>query len=93
MMAVTAFRGSVTLLPGTRAIRSAIIAIVAPARQTAGINVRWSDVFRTLRAKCGTAMPRKAIGPQKAVVTPASSEALDRIQNRAKDTVRPRLAA
>ena len=47
--------------------------ITTPESMVAGSNTRWSAERNSIRAMCGTAMPTKPIGPQKAVIVPAKS--------------------
>ena len=67
---VTAFIGSTLLPKSPLEIRSQKIRIIAPMTQTAGISTLWSLVPKRILERCGTAIPMKAIGPQKAVMTP-----------------------
>ncbi len=69
---VIALIGRVYSLFGSWAILSQINMIMAPEIATAGSNVLWFEVLNTNLVKCGTANPTKAIGPEKAVITPVS---------------------
>ena len=44
----------------------------APHSEAAGKSTRWFVVRKSMKAKCGTAMPMNATGPQYAVAAPAS---------------------
>ena len=64
-------------------------AAAAPVRMLAGIRWRWSEVPTRRRAACGTAIPRKPIGPQKAVTAPVSRHAPISTPARAAATLTP----
>ena len=91
--AVTAFKGNVNVFPGICAIRSKRRARIAPSRVVDGNKILWSDVFKRLLAKCGTATPKNPIGPQKAVIAPANKEVLPIIDMRAMLIFNPILLA
>ena len=52
----------------------------------AGIRIRWSEVFKSLRAICGTIIPTKRTGPQypvtgaERITAPASAESRARVR-------------
>ena len=71
IMAVMALTGNTVWLPGTCEMMSQTSIKIPPINAEVGTNMRWSDVFRKLRERCGTAMPTKPIGPQKPVIAPA----------------------
>jgi len=45
---------------------------MAPIIAVDGINILWLEVEKSMRAIWGTAKPTKAIGPEKAVITPVN---------------------
>lgn len=69
---VIAFIGRVNWLFGNCAIQSQSTKIIAPNKETAGINTLWLEVLNINLVTCGTAMPINAMGPQKAVITPVN---------------------
>ena len=69
---VIAFIGKVYSKVGNWAILSQINNTIAPVIAVAGINILWLEVVKINLAICGTANPIKAIGPEKAVMTPVS---------------------
>src|SRR5688500_9863212 len=89
MSAVTALSGRRPWRLARRARICAISATAAPRMMTAGTSARWSEVPRRPRARCGTATPRKTIGPQNAVTTPASVEAPARVAIRIARVLSP----
>ena len=64
MRAVTELIGSAPSKPGIRAMTLQIRASNAPTSVTAGIRIRWLEVAKMVRQRCGTARPMKTIGPQ-----------------------------
>ena len=64
MSAVTELIGNAPSNPGMRAIRLHNKASDEPVSITAGISMRWSDVLKIVLHKCGTARPKKTMGPQ-----------------------------
>ena len=67
--------------------------IVTPESMVAGRSMRWSAERNNIRAMCGTAMPTKPIGPQKAVIVPASNVVEMRIRLREREILSPIEAA
>ena len=66
--AVTELIGRLPSNKGSREIRLQNKARHMPMKAVAGINTLWSLVRKRKRAMCGTARPKKAIGPQNAVM-------------------------
>ena len=64
MSAVTELTGKAPSNPGIRAMMLQVRAIAAPTRRLAGMRTLWSEVRNRPLHRCGTASPRKAIGPQ-----------------------------
>ena len=64
-----------------------------PVSMVAGISMRWLPVRMTMRAMCGTASPRKEMGPQKAVVVAVSRPVQQSNALRVRRILVPRLAA
>ena len=64
---VTAFSGNTHPLLGSTHTKLQNKATMPPKRIVVGMMNRKSSVRKNKRAKCGTANPIKAIGPQKAV--------------------------
>ena len=62
--AVTELMGNTPSNPGMRAITLQNSASAAPISSDAGINIRWSEVPKIPRQRCGTASPKNMIGPQ-----------------------------
>ena len=78
-MDVIAFIGKVNSLVGSCAITSQISKIIAPIIATAGINILWFEVENNILEICGIAKPTKAIGPEKAVITPVNKLVISKI--------------
>ena len=76
---VIAFIGSVNSLVGSCAIMSHINKTIAPIIATAGNNILWFELENDILAMCGTAKPTKAIGPEKAVITPVKRLVISKI--------------
>ena len=67
--------------------------ITTPDKIVAGRSVRWSAERNNIRAMCGTAIPTKPTGPQKAVIVPAKRVVEARISVRVRDIFKPIEAA
>lgn len=63
----------------------------APINTLAGTNVKWLLVLNNKRAKCGTTIPTKPMGPQKAVTAPASIPAITIIMRRKRTMFIPKV--
>ena len=83
-MGVTAFNGSILLVPGITISILHNRAIQEPASIVTGTSILWLDEPSISLAICGTASPMKEIGPQKAVVVAVSNP----VQNRMAIRVR-----
>ena len=59
---------------------------LAPNSAQAGTVSRWLDVCMIPRARCGTATPMNAIGPQKAVTPPANKPVANTMYKRVRLT-------
>ena len=90
---VIAFMGKVYSLVGNWAILSQISIIIAPLMATAGNNILWLEVLKSSFVKCGTAKPIKAIGPEKAVITPVNILVEIKVKFRVSFTLTPILFA
>jgi hypothetical protein len=66
-----AFKGTIVNSPAARQR-------VTPHKAEPGKSNRWFPVLNNINAKCGTAIPTKATGPQKAVDEAAKSDAPNR---------------
>ena len=69
---VIALIGNVNSLVGNCAMLSQISNTIPPMIAEAGTNILWLDVENNIFEICGTAKPIKAIGPEKAVMTPVN---------------------
>ena len=67
--AVTELMGKLPSNEGRRAMRLQNKAKSMPMKAVAGISSLWSLLLKRKRAMCGTAKPKKAIGPQNAVMS------------------------
>ena len=90
---VIAFIGNVYSLEGNWAILSQISIMIAPLMATAGTNILWLEVLKSSLVKCGTAKPIKAIGPEKAVITPVNKLVEIKVKFRVRFTLTPILFA
>jgi hypothetical protein len=90
---VIALMGRVYSLVGNWAMLSQINIIMAPLMATAGTNILWSEVLKNSFVKCGTARPIKAIGPEKAVITPVNKLVEIKVKFRVRFTLTPMLFA
>ena len=90
---VIALMGRVYSLVGNWAILSQISIIMAPLMATAGTNILWLEVLKSSFVKCGTARPIKAIGPEKAVITPVNKLVEIKVKFRVLFTFTPILFA
>ena len=68
MSAVTELIGRLPSNEGRRAMRLQSKAKSIPMKAVAGIRSLWSLLLKRNLAMCGTAKPRKAMGPQNAVM-------------------------
>ena len=68
MRAVTELMGRLPSKEGRRAMRLQNKAKSMPIKAVAGMSSLWSLLLKRNRAICGTARPKKAMGPQKAVM-------------------------
>ena len=68
MSAVTELMGRLPSNEGRRAMRLQNKAKSMPRKAVAGMSSLWSLLLKRKRAMCGTAKPKKAMGPQKAVI-------------------------
>ena len=68
MSAVTELIGRLPSKEGRRAMRLQNKAKSMPRKAVAGMSSLWSLLLKRNRAMCGTANPKKAMGPQKAVM-------------------------
>lgn len=91
--AVMTLIGNTDWLPGNWAIISHSSISEVPTRQQQGMRIRWSEEWNSDLARCGTAIPIKPIGPQKAVILPVSKQVLLIIKNLDQFTVNPMLRA
>lgn len=64
MKAVTVFIGSVMSEDGSCEARSHSSMMPPPQTIEAGMRMRWSASRKAMRTMCGTARPRKLMGPQ-----------------------------
>ena len=79
---VIAFKGNVLAMPGSWLMVSQASKITTPKLAAAGKSNAWFWVRKSSLARCGTAMPIKAMGPQKAVMLPVSMPVLTIITQR-----------
>ena len=68
MRAVTELMGRLPSNEGRRAMRLQNKAKSMPRKAVAGMSSLWSLLLKRKRAICGTAKPKKAMGPQNAVM-------------------------
>lgn len=68
-MGVITLMGMMPLSPGRVLTREQKSVSMAPIMMVDGMSMRWSDVRKSIRDRCGTAIPINDIGPQKAVQT------------------------
>ena len=68
MRAVTELMGRLPSKEGRRAMRLQNKARSMPMKAVAGMSSLWSLLLKRKRAMCGTAKPKKAMGPQNAVM-------------------------
>ena len=68
MSAVTELMGKLHSKEGSRAMRLQNRAKSMPRKAVAGMSSLWSLLRNRNRAICGTAKPKKAMGPQNAVM-------------------------
>ena len=68
MRAVTELIGRLPSNEGRRAMRLQNKAKSMPMKAVAGMSSLWSLLLKRKRAICGTAKPKKAMGPQNAVI-------------------------
>ena len=90
---VIALIGKVYSLVGNWAMLSQISIMMAPLMATAGTNILWLEVQKSSLVKCGTANPIKAIGPEKAVITPVNKLVEIKVKFRVRLTLTPILFA
>ena len=90
IIGVTAFSGSMLLLPGPTVSMLHSIAMQAPLRIVTGTRCVWFDVPSSIRATWGTASPIKETGPQKAVIVAVRIPVHSNIEILALLTLMPR---
>lgn len=90
---VMALSGKMPCVPGNAQISWHNSATNEPNNMLIGSNCWWLSVDMSRRAKCGTARPINAIGPQYAVVTAVSHPVITNRQLRTVCTFIPKLCA
>ena len=79
IIAVTELMGSVVCIPGNCETISLKSITILPVKITAGTSTKWFEVLKITLQMCGTAIPIKPIGPQNAVIVPASKLVLKKM--------------
>ena len=90
---VTAFKGMTPDSPGSTQSKLHNKAKAPPESKVTGIKELWLEVPSIRRAKCGTASPIKATGPQKDVVTAVNKPVASNSQLRTRRIFMPRFSA